>query len=192
MTQLILASSSPFRKALLDKLNLKYKACSPDIDETKLDYEEPIDYVSRLAQAKAAALTQLYPDALIIGSDQTAVINDEIIGKPGSYDKAFKQLTDASGQKITFYTGLTLLNATTGQHETDVVPFHVHFRSLTPQMIEHYLRSEEPYNCAGSFKAEGLGIALFEKLEGDDPNTLIGLPLIRLIKMLEKQGINVI
>ncbi|MBQ0757437.1 MAG: septum formation protein Maf, partial [Amphritea sp.] len=157
MTQLILASSSPFRKMILDKLNLEYKAISPDIDETQLDAESPIDYVARLAQAKAKALQADHPAALIIGSDQTAVINGEIIGKPGSYDNAFKQLSDASGQKITFYTGLTLLNGLTGQFETDVVPFHVHFRTLTPQMIEHYLLTEQPYNCAGSFKSEGLG-----------------------------------
>lgn len=192
MTQLILASSSSFRKALLDKLNLQYKAIAPDIDETQLGFEEPKDYVARLALGKATALQAVYPDALIIGSDQTAVVNGEIIGKPGNYDNAFKQLTDVSGQKITFYTGLSLLNAATGQHETEVVPFHVYFRPLTPQMIDHYLLAEQPYNCAGSFKSEGLGIALFEKLEGDDPNTLIGLPLIRLIKMLENQGIKVI
>ncbi|WP_290703751.1 nucleoside triphosphate pyrophosphatase [Amphritea sp.] len=192
MTQLILASSSPFRKMILDKLNLEYKAISPDIDETQLDAESPIHYVARLAQAKAQALQADHPDALIIGSDQTAVINGEIIGKPGGYGNAFKQLSDASGQKISFFTGLTLLNGLTGQFETDVIPFHVHFRTLTPLMIEHYLLTEQPYNCAGSFKSEGLGIALFEKLEGDDPNTLIGLPLIRLIRMLENQGINVI
>lgn len=192
MTQLILASSSPFRKMILDKLNLEYKAISPDIDETQLDAESPIDYVARLAQAKAKALQADHPAALIIGSDQTAVINGKIIGKPGDYDNAFKQLSDASGQKITFYTGLTLFNGPTGQFETDVVPFHVHFRTLTPLMIQHYLLAEQPYNCAGSFKSEGLGIALFDKLEGEDPNTLIGLPLIRLIRMLENQGINVI
>ncbi|BBB26203.1 Maf family protein [Amphritea japonica] len=192
MTQLILASSSPFRKEILNKLNLTYKAISPDVDETPLDTEIPIDYVARLSQAKAKALQADHPTALIIGSDQTAVINGEIIGKPGDYNNAFKQLSDASGQKITFYTGLTLLNASTGMLDTDVIPFHVHFRILTPSMIEHYLKAEQPYNCAGSFKSEGLGIALFEKLEGDDPNSLIGLPLIRLIRMLEEQGINVI
>lgn len=192
MTQLILASSSPFRKAILNKLNLDYKAISPDVDETPLDAEAAADYVARLSLAKAKALQADHPGTLIIGSDQTAVINGQIIGKPGHYDNAFKQLSDASGQKITFLTGLTLLNSSTGMFETDVVPFHVHFRALTPTMIEHYLKAEQPYNCAGSFKAEGLGIALFEKLEGDDPNSLIGLPLIRLIKMLEQQGVNVI
>ncbi|WP_299203453.1 nucleoside triphosphate pyrophosphatase [uncultured Amphritea sp.] len=192
MTRLILASSSPFRKAILDKLNLPYEAVSPDIDESRLEAETPRQYVARLAEQKARALQSDYPDALIIGSDQTAIINGATIGKPGSYETAFRQLADASGQKITFLTGLSLLNSNTGDCETDVIPFHVHFRTLTPTMIENYLKAEQPYNCAGSFKSEGLGIALFEKLEGDDPNTLIGLPLIRLIRMLENQGVNVI
>ncbi|RTE64315.1 septum formation inhibitor Maf [Amphritea opalescens] len=190
MTQLILASSSPFRKALLDKLNLSYTAISPDIDETRLESETPEAYVARLAQQKAEALQAGFPAALIIGSDQTAIINGETIGKPGNHATAFQQLSDASGQKITFLTGLSLLNSHTGECETAVVPFHVHFRQLTPSMINNYLKAEQPYQCAGSFKSEGLGIALFEKLEGDDPNTLIGLPLIRLIKMLENQGVN--
>nr|WP_320135042.1 nucleoside triphosphate pyrophosphatase [uncultured Amphritea sp.] len=192
MTQLILASSSPYRKALLDKLNLRYTAISPDIDETRLTTETPDAYVRRLAEGKARALQPDFPDALIIGSDQTAIINGETIGKSGDYTTAFQQLSDASGQKITFLTGLSLLNSRTGECQTDVIPFHVHFRNLTPSMIDNYLNAEQPYNCAGSFKSEGLGIALFEKLEGDDPNTLIGLPLIRLIKMLESQGLHIL
>ncbi|WP_428033843.1 Maf family protein [Amphritea sp.] len=192
MARLILASSSPFRKAILDKLNLTYEAVSPDIDETRSAAETPMQYVARLAEQKARALQADYPDALIIGSDQTAIINGATIGKPGSYENAFQQLTDASGQKITFLTGLSLLNTQTDSCETDVIPFHVYFRTLTPEMIENYLLAEQPYNCAGSFKSEGLGIALFEKLEGDDPNALIGLPLIRLIRMLENQGVNII
>lgn len=192
MTRLILASSSPFRKAILDKLNLVYEAVSPDIDETRSDTETPEQYVARLAEQKARALQTAYPDALIIGSDQTAIVKNETIGKPGNYENAFRQLTDASGHKITFLTGLSLLNSNTGTCETDVIPFHVHFRALTPAMIDNYLQAEQPYDCAGSFKSEGLGIALFDKLEGDDPNTLIGLPLIRLIRMLENQGVSVI
>lgn len=192
MTQLILASSSPFRKTILDKLNLSYRAVSPDINETRLASETPHDYVARLARQKAEALQARFPDALIIGSDQTAIINGETIGKSGDYTTAFQQLSDASGQKITFLTGLSLLNSRTGECQTEVVPFHVHFRNLSPSMIDNYLNAEQPYNCAGSFKSEGLGIALFEKLEGDDPNTLIGLPLIRLIKMLESQGLHIL
>lgn len=190
MTQLILASSSPFRKALLNKLNLDYQAASPDIDESRLESESPEAYVARLARLKAEALQTRFPDALIIGSDQTALINGETIGKPGHYDAAYQQLSAASGQTITFLTGLSLLNSHTGECNTEVVPFYVHFRQLTPTMIENYLKAEQPYHCAGSFKSEGLGIALFDKLEGEDPNTLIGLPLIRLIRMLEKQGLH--
>lgn len=192
MTRLILASSSPFRKAILDKINLPYAAVSPDIDETRFESETPQHYVARLSREKAEALRAEYPDALIIGSDQTAIINGKTIGKPGNFDNAFRQLSDASGRKITFLTGLTLLNSSNGVCETEVIPFHVHFRTLTPTMIENYLKAEQPYNCAGSFKAEGLGIALFDRLEGDDPNTLIGLPLIHLIRMLEKQGLRII
>ena len=192
MTQLVLASSSPFRKAILDKLNIEYVSASPDIDESRYTNEKPAAYVARLAEEKARALAGQFPDALIIGSDQTAIINGETIGKPGDFDNAFCQLQQASGQTITFLTGLSLLNTNTNSIETDVVPFKVNFRELTPQMITNYLHAEQPYSCAGSFKSEGLGIALFEKLEGDDPNTLIGLPLIRLIRMLEHQGIRII
>lgn len=192
MQQLILGSSSPFRKAILDKLNIPYETASPDIDETPDDMEQPSDYVARLAQEKARALQNKYPDALIIGSDQAAVINGAIIGKPGNHAAAVKQLQDASGQTVTFYTGLCLLNAKTGQAQLETVPFHVHFRHLTDQMIDNYLQLEQPYNCAGSFKSESAGIALFDRLEGDDPNTLIGMPLIRLIRMLENEGLRVI
>ncbi|WP_432473662.1 Maf family protein [Amphritea sp. HPY] len=192
MQQLILASSSPYRQAILDKLNLNYETQSPDIDESAQDHESAPDYVARLALAKARALQAFYPDALIIGSDQTAIINGTIIGKPGNYENAVKQLQDASGQVITFLTAISVLNCRTDQSQTEVVPFKVHFRNLDPQMISNYLNAEQPYNCAGSFKSEGLGIALFDKLEGDDPNTLVGLPLIRLIRMLEKENVKVI
>lgn len=192
MSQLILGSSSPFRKAILDKLNLDYQTASPDIDETPLSKEAPQDYVARLAEAKARRLQNDYPDALIIGSDQTAVINGQIIGKPGDHATAVQQLRDAAGQKITFYTGLCLLNSATDCVQVETVPFHVHFRQLTDQMIENYLQLEKPYSCAGSFKSEGAGIALFERLEGEDPNTLIGMPLIRLIRMLENENMRVI
>lgn len=192
MQQLILASSSPYRRAILDKLNLNYEANSPDINESELENESAQDYVARLAVNKARALQARYPDALIIGSDQTAIINGTIIGKPGSFENAVKQLQDASGQVITFLTAVCVLNCRTNQAQTEVVPFNVHFRILDEQMISNYLHAEQPYNCAGSFKSEGLGIALFDKLEGDDPNTLIGLPLIRLIRMLENEGIKII
>lgn len=192
MSTLVLASSSPFRREILDKLNLDYECLSPDIDETSLEGEQALQLVERLAINKAKAVSSSFPEALIIGSDQVAVCNGTILGKPHTHENATQQLLNASGEHVTFYTGLALFNSATGTVQSEVVPFHVHFRTLTAEMIENYLRIEKPYNCAGSFKSEGLGIALFEKLEGEDPNTLIGLPLIRLIRMLEAEGMRVI
>jgi MAF protein len=190
--QLILASTSPFRKLILDKLNLPFTTSSPDVDETVLSDESPDKLVKRLAIAKAQAVASKHPSSLIIGSDQVAVIDKQILGKPGDNENAVKQLKNASGKRVTFLTGLALLNTLTGNIQSEVVPFHVVFRELTQSMIEKYLQSEQPYNCAGSFKSEGLGIVLFERLEGDDPNTLMGLPLIRLCRMLENEGITII
>lgn len=191
LPNIVLASSSPWRREVLDKLGLPYRTRHPDIDETALFDESPADLVSRLSLEKAqkVAEAEIHEDVLIIGSDQVAVLDDRIIGKPGTHERAFEQLRAASGRSFTFLTGLTLLNSATGNAQTEVVPFHVHFRELTEQMIEGYLRHEQPYNCAGSFKSEGAGIVLFERLEGDDPNTLIGLPLIRLVRMLESEGV---
>ncbi len=190
--QLILASSSPFRKALLDKLQLAYTTDSPDIDETPQQGESIEAMVQRLAEAKARALQDKYPDALIIGSDQSAALAGKVLHKPGHYERAFEQLRAASGQEITFYTGLSLLNTQTGVADTLCDPFKVRFRDLTDEEIRHYLEREEPYNCAGSFKSEALGISLFESLKGNDPNSLIGLPLIELCRLLKKQGMPVI
>lgn len=193
MSELVLASTSPFRKALLEKLELAFTTRSPEVDESRLDGETPEQLVYRLSEAKARAVAaECSADALIIGSDQVAVIDDTILGKPGNHEKAVQQLNDASGRAVTFLTGLCLLNSATGMAQTEVIPFTVHFRALTNEQIENYLRKEQPYNCAGSFKSEGLGISLFERLEGDDPNTLIGLPLIRLVRMLENEGVRVI
>lgn len=192
MPSLVLASSSPFRRQILDKLNLDYECHLPDIDESPLNNEQAIDLVERLAIAKAQAVAEAYPNALIIGSDQVAVIDGKIVGKPHTHEKAAQQLKSASGNAVTFYTGLALHNNATGDTQSEVVPFSVHFRELSDGMIEKYLQAEKPYNCAGSFKSEGMGIALFEKLEGDDPNTLIGLPLIRLIRMLENENFPVL
>lgn len=185
--KLILASTSPFRKAILDKLGVDFDTASPETDETALTNETPQQLVERLSIAKAKAIADKVSDALVIGSDQVSVINGEIIGKPLTHENAVKQLQNASGKTVTFYTGLCLYNSSTQQYQSEVVPFNVVFRDLTDQQIENYLRKEEPYNCAGSFKSEALGIVLFEKLEGEDPNTLMGLPLIRLIKMLDKE-----
>ena len=190
--KLILASTSPFRKTILEKLGVAFATVSPDIDETALSNETPQQLVERLSIAKAKAVADKVKDALVIGSDQVSVINNEIIGKPHTYENAVKQLKNASGKTVTFYTGLCLYNSATQQYQSEVVPFDVVFRDLNDQLIENYLRKEEPYNCAGSFKSEALGIVLFEKLEGEDPNTLMGLPLIRLIKMLEKENFPVL
>lgn len=186
--KLVLASSSPFRKALLEKLNLSFVTDSPDIDETPLAGESIEAMVMRLAEAKARTLATHHPQALIIGSDQSASLNGEVLHKPGNFDNAFAQLKAASGQCITFYTGLCLLNSASGETQTICEPYQVTFRQLEDDEIRHYLETEQPYNCAGSFKSEALGICLFESMRGDDPNTLIGLPLIQLCRMLKAQG----
>lgn len=186
--KLVLASTSPYRKALLEKLQVKFTSASPDIDESALPGESPEQLVARLAEAKAKAIADQFANALIIGSDQVAVVDGKIVGKPGNHDTAIAQLKRASGKRVIFLTGLCVYNTLSQRTQVDVVPFSVIFRPLTDAQIEHYLQREQPYNCAGSFKSEGLGIALFERLEGEDPNTLIGLPLIRLIRMLESEG----
>ncbi|MFW2371679.1 MAG: Maf family protein [Gammaproteobacteria bacterium] len=188
--KLILASTSPFRKQLLDKLELEYETASPDVDETPLPGENIKAMVVRLSQAKAKAVADHFPDALIIGSDQSAVLNGQPLTKSGGFDKAFQQLKDASGQKIIFHTGLCLLNTKTGHMQSACIPYTVVFKTLSNEQIKNYLQKEQPYNCAGSFKSEGLGIALFERFEGEDPNALIGLPLIKLIEMLSEEGLS--
>ncbi len=192
MPQLVLASTSPFRKQLLEKLRLAFVTDSPEIDESPKPGETPEALVARLAQEKAMAVAQRHPDSLVIGSDQVAVIDGEILGKPGNHLKAIAQLKAASGRRVTFLTALCLYNSATSDYQVEVVPFGVVFRELSESQIDNYLRAEQPYNCAGSFKSEAMGIALFERLEGEDPNTLIGLPLIRLVRMLEAEGIRVI
>jgi septum formation protein len=192
MTRLVLGSSSPFRKALLEKLDLSFDCDSPDIDETPLENESPQDMVERLAKLKAQAIAVRHPQSIIIASDQCATLDGKIIGKPGDHAGAVAQLTNASGRAVTFYTSLCVYNAPTNQFEECIEPFYVYFRELSAEQIENYLNKEQPYNCAGSFKSEGLGISLFERLEGNDPNTLIGLPLIQLIKMLERFHVKVI
>ena len=188
MKTLTLASSSKFRQELLNKLQLPFTSVSPDIDESPLENETAIQLVERLAveKAKAGARLVAEEDALLIGSDQVAIIDGEIIGKPLSVANAIKQLTNASGKSVTFYTGLCVYDKQSENYSSLVEPFVVHFKSLSKTQIENYVAKEKPLWCAGSFKSEGLGIALFEKLEGDDPNSLIGLPLIKLIDLLEK------
>lgn len=192
MPRIVLASTSPYRRALLEKLGLPFTVQAPDVDERPLAGERAEDLVARLARDKAAAVAAHLDEGLVIGSDQVAVLDGEILGKPGGHEQATAQLTRASGREVTFLTGLCLWDAARGEGQTEVVPFRVVFRRLTPAQIEAYLRREQPYNCAGSFKSEGLGIALFERLAGDDPNALIGLPLIRLVRMLESNGVTVL
>lgn len=189
---LILGSTSPFRQELLSRLGIPFDTATPNINESRLENESPIHLVERLALEKAKNVSRRFPDALIIGSDQVACIDDEILGKPGNRENAIAQLQKASGRTVVFFTGLCLLNAVTQKAQSFVEPFNVHFRKLNDEQIERYVDRERPFNCSGSFKSEGLGIALFERLEGDDPNALIGLPLIRLIKMLENEGIQVL
>lgn len=191
--KLILGSTSPFRKELLERLQIDFSCISPDVDETHLEAESIEDMVMRLSELKAAAVAEQIKgqDALIIGSDQSAVLNGKPLTKPGNFENAVKQLTEASGQRIVFQTGLCLLNTLTGKKQTICESYTVVFKKLSAQTIKRYLEKEEPYNCAGSFKSEGLGIALFEKFEGEDPNSLIGLPLIKLVGMLENEGLEI-
>lgn len=189
--QLVLASTSPFRQEILKKLQISFITAKPDCDETPISGETPQELVMRLAETKAKSCVVEQP-SLVIGSDQVCVIDGEIIGKPHTREKAIKQLSRQSGKSITFYTGITVWNSETQQADTRLDTFIVHFRDLTEQKIISYVEKEEPYWCAGSFKCEGLGIALFKQMEGKDPNTLIGLPLIDLVDMLDAQGVSVL
>lgn len=187
---LVLASSSRHRKTLLAKLGLPFQSCSPNIDESAQPNESPKSLVLRLALSKAKEVAHKFPDALIIGSDQVAILDQEIIGKPHSHDIAAKQLQKFSGQTITFLTSLCLYNNRTKKHQLTITNYSVTFRTLKEPEINQYLKIEQPYDCAGSFKSEGLGIVLFEKMTGDDPNALIGLPLISLTTMLKQEGVS--
>ncbi len=189
---LVLASTSPFRRELLNKLGLPFETAAPDIDESPLPDEEPESLVKRLSLEKTEAVAADYPQALIIGSDQVVCVDNQVLGKPGSYQKAMQQLKLTSGKTVTFMTGLTLYDTASGNSKTLCEPFRAHLRKLTEGQIDNYLQREQPYNCAGSFKSESLGIALFARLEGEDPNALVGLPLIRLIDMLQQFGVDVL
>ncbi|CBL46908.1 Maf-like protein [gamma proteobacterium HdN1] len=186
MTQIVLGSSSPFRKQLLEKLGVPFVCCSPEVDETPFENEAPEALVRRLALLKAEAVANLYPQALIIASDQVSVLNGQINGKPGNREAAIRQLEASSGQTVVFYTSLCVYDALTQRYELGVEPFSVHFRTLNRDQIARYVDHDSPLNCAGSFKSEGFGITLFKSFEGKDPNTLIGLPLILLVEMLER------
>jgi septum formation protein len=189
---LILASSSEYRRELLLKLQIPFSNVSPHVDETPLAGEKPQETALRLAQIKAKKVGSDYPHALVIGCDQVATLDDEQLGKPLNHANATKQLQKMRGREVTFHSALCLYNAATGNMQAEVVPYVVRFRQLTDEQIESYLSKEQPYHCAGSAKSEGLGIALIERMLGEDPNALIGLPLIKLISMLQNENVNVI
>lgn len=185
---LVLASTSPFRRELLLRLGIPFTTAAPDVDESPLPGEAPAELVRRLSESKARTAGRTRT-GLIIGSDQVATTGEDILGKPGNHQRAVEQLQRLAGRAVTFHTGLCLLDTATDTLQIDVVPFCVEFRQLDATRIERYLRREQPYNCAGSFKSEGLGITLFRRMLGDDPTALIGLPLIRLTDMLAMVGI---
>lgn len=189
---IILASTSPYRKALLQRLHVPFSCVAPTVAETRLPGEAPAAMAGRLALAKAQSVAALHPQALVIGSDQVAALGDRVLGKPGGHASARAQLQASAGRALHFYTGLALVRASDALQRFHVEPFTVFFRALNEASIEHYLRREAPYDCAGSFKWEGLGIALFSRLEGDDPTSLEGLPLIALVRLLQAAGVDVL
>lgn len=190
--KIVLASSSVYRKELLQRLRIHFETMSPDVDESPGMNELPQETAIRLAELKARAVAEYFPDALIIGSDQVVVWGSLRLGKPMNHENAVKQLRQIQGQEVLFYTALCLLNAATDRMQVKQVPYHVKFRQLSEQQIQNYLKIEQPYHCAASAKSEGLGIALIERMTGDDPNALIGLPLIALIDMLSVEGVMLI
>nr|VFJ69681.1 MAG: MAF protein [Candidatus Kentron sp. FM]VFJ74783.1 MAG: MAF protein [Candidatus Kentron sp. FM]VFK17801.1 MAG: MAF protein [Candidatus Kentron sp. FM] len=197
---IVLASTSVYRRGLLSRLGLAFETQSPTTDERPLAGETPRALVYRLAKAKARSIaaamaptmTPDHPAALIIGSDQVAVLDDTILGKPGDLAATIEQLSRAAGRRVTFLTGVCVLNTETGKADVDVVAFSVLFRKLTGRQIRNYAERERPFDCAGGFKSESLGVALFERMEGEDPTALVGLPLIRLTDMLARQGVDVL
>jgi septum formation protein len=190
--QLVLASTSPYRRALLAKLQVAFVVANPNVDETPLTDETPENTSLRLAELKAKAVAADFPKALIIGSDQVATLNGNHIGKPGNHENAVKQLQMMRGNTIIFHTALSLYNSVTGNLQSRIVPTTVTIRNLSDAQIESYLLKEQPYQCAGSAKSEAMGITIMEKMEGTDPNALIGLPLIALTQMLMNEGWDVL
>ncbi|MFN3544918.1 MAG: Maf family nucleotide pyrophosphatase [Thiobacillus sp.] len=190
--KLVLASTSRYRRDLLSRLRLPFEVVAPDVDETPLPGETPSATALRLSVLKAQAAASTHPDALIIGSDQVLMLDDEQLGKPGNHDNAFAQLKKMQGKAMVFHTALTLLNSTTGHAQTRDVPTVVHIRPLTDAQIEAYLQKEQPYDCAGSAKSESLGIALMQRMESPDPTALVGLPLMALTEMLMNESVDVL
>lgn len=190
--KLILGSSSPYRKQLLQRLGLPFHCISPDIDEQILDGETPQQLVQRLSKAKAEEVAKSESDAIIIASDQVAILDGLVVGKPHTHENAIKQLSDASGRRVEFNTGLCVLDSHNRKSVVEMASFAVQFRTLSLEEIDAYLKKDQPYNCAGSFRCESLGVALFTRMEGDDPNALMGLPLIRLVAILKDFGLDVL
>jgi septum formation protein len=188
--QLVLASTSRYRQELLARLGIPFETTGPNVDESAAAGEMPQALALRLACAKAQAAQAAFPDALIIGCDQVAAVGATLLNKPGTHARAVEQLKLMSGKQIAFFTALCLLNARTLQRQTAIVPVTVHMRELSTGQIERYLQAERPYDCAGSARIEGLGITLVARLDGDDPNALIGLPLIKLCDMLRNEGVD--
>lgn len=189
---IILASSSVYRRELLQKLQIQFSCVSPKIDETPHPEEKPHQTALRLSREKARKVADEYPHALVIGCDQVAVLDNTVLGKPLNHQNASKQLQLMRGREVTFYSALCLLNAASGNMQSEVVPTLVKFRDYSDQTIENYLTKDQPYQCAGSAKSEGLGIVLIERMLGEDPNALVGLPLIKLITMLSNEGLNIV
>ena len=187
--KLVLASTSAYRKMLLERLHLPFDTDRPETDETPLPGEAPAATAERLAAEKARAVAGRWPDALVIGSDQVAHLGDEVFGKPGTEARAIAQLQRMRGQTVVFHTALAVLNTRTGHHQVEVIPTQVRFRNLSDDEIRRYVAKEQPLDCAGSAKSEGLGITLLDAMPGEDPTALIGLPLIALSRMLRAEGL---
>lgn len=192
MPQIVLASTSKYRRELLARLGLPFEVAAPGVDEVALPNETPQGTARRLAEAKARAVAAGFPRAIVIGSDQVAVLEGTTLGKPGNYANALRQLSAMRAKEVVFHTALCVYNTASARAETRVVPYYVRFRNYSDAQIEHYLQREQPYDCAGSARCEGLGIALIAEMRGEDPNALIGLPLIALTEMLAAQGVQVV
>lgn len=189
MRPIVLASTSPYRRQLMERLQVRFEVASPDCDETRRESESAGDLVVRLAEAKARSVAGQYPGALVIGSDQVAALDDRVLAKPGSHERAVEQLRACSGRTVVFHTGLCLVDAESGAARVECIDYAVRFRALDDAEIGRYLRLEQPYDCAGSIRSEGYAVTLFESMEGPDPSALIGLPLIRLSALLREAGI---
>lgn len=189
---LVLGSTSPYRRELLSRLNLRFETAVPEVDESPRPNEPPLELACRLALAKARAVAAQFPQAVVIGSDQVADLAGEPLGKPGNHEKAVAQLRQMRGRTVIFHTAVAVVCAATGFEKLEVAPVRVTFRNLSDAEIESYLQAEQPYDCAGSARSEGLGIALLESIESDDPTALVGLPLIRTCRMIRAAGVKVL